>query len=127
MVFLWRGFGFLVLVVAGAALLGAQALAEQLGGGGLWRKHAWPAALALLVAGVACWFLGRRLNRAARAAENRRPWTHDLFFVRMEWWSFPLAALAVTVLLTGWKPGDASRTVNAATDDVAEAVKSVTK
>jgi hypothetical protein len=34
----------------------------------------------------------------------------------MEWWAFPLAALAVAVFVTGWKPGDSARTVKAATD-----------
>ena len=46
--------------------------------------------------------------------EHRRKWTHDLFFVRMEWWAFPLAAVAVAMAVTGWRPGDAANTVKAA-------------
>jgi hypothetical protein len=82
-------------------------------GNGYWQNNAWPAAAAVFAAGAVCWFLGRRLNKPARkdAGEHRRMWTHDLFFVRMEWWAFPLAAAAVAIFLTGWKPGDARNTV----------------
>ena len=114
--FVWRGFGFLVLLIAAGSVFGGQVLTDRLLGDGYWRGNAWPAAAALFAAGALAWFLGRRLNKPARkdAGEHRRAWTHDLLFVRMEWWAFPLAAVAVAVFVTGWKPGDARNTVQAA-------------
>ena len=112
----WRGLGILVLLIAGGAMVGGQFAAEKAFGAGYWQQNAWPAAAAVLVSGAACWFLGRRLNKPARkdAGDHRRAWTHDLFFVRMEWWAFPLAAVAVAIFVTNWKPGDARNTVQAA-------------
>ena len=116
MLIIWRGLGFLVAVITFGCALGANVLSNKFRGEGYWEQHAWPMAAALGAAGVVCWFLGRRLNKPARKenGDNRRLWTHDLFFVRMEWWAFPLAAVAVAVFLTGWKPGDARNTVQAA-------------
>lgn len=111
----WRGFGILVLVIVAGSLLGSAFVADEVLGAGYWQQHAWPAAVAALVAGAACWVLGRRLNKPARKdAEHRRTWTHDLLFVRMEWWAFPLAAVALAMVLTGWKPGNAPGIVKAA-------------
>ena len=115
---IWRGLGILVLLIAAGALFGGRFVTDKAFGGGYFEQNVWPAAAAVLFAGVVCWFLGRRLNKPARkdAGEHRRMWTHDLFFVRMEWWAFPLAAIAVAVFLTGWKPGDARNTVQAASE-----------
>jgi len=112
----WRGLGILVLFIAAAAVFGGQFATDKAFGPGYWQQNAWPAAAAVVFAGAACWFLGRRLNKPARkdAGEHRRLWTHDLFFVRMEWWAFPLAAAAVAIFVTGWKPGNAINTVQAA-------------
>ena len=112
----WRGLGILVLVIAAGALFGGQFATDKALGAGYFQQNAWPMAAAALAAGAVCWFLGRMLNKPARkdAGEHRRMWTHDLFFVRMEWWAFPLAAVAVAVFVTGWKPGDARNTVQAA-------------
>ena len=41
-------------------------------------------------------------------------WTHDLLFVRMEWWAFPLAALAVATVALNFTPGNAVSSVKAA-------------
>jgi hypothetical protein len=115
---IWRGLGILVLLIAAGALFGSQFAADKAFGSGYWQQNAWPAAAGVFFAGAACWFLGRRLNKPAGkdAGEHRRTWTHDLLFVRMEWWAFPLAAVAVAMFVTGWKPGDARNTVQAASE-----------
>jgi len=94
-------------------------LRNKCGGAGYWQQNGWPAAAAVLVAGAVCWFLGRRLNKPASkdAGEHRRTWTHDLLFVRMEWWAFPLAAVAAAIFLTGWKPGELPHQLKAASQE----------
>ena len=112
----WRGVGFIVLLIAAGFYFGGQFVTDRLFGAGYWSANAWPAAAALFGAGALSWFLGRRLNKPARkdAGEHRRTWTHDLFFVRMEWWAFPLAALAVAALVLNFTPGNAARGAKAA-------------
>ena len=114
--FVWRGLGFLVLFIAAGCVFGGQFLTNRFMGEGYWLANAWPAATALCVAGALAWFLGRRLNKPARkdAGDHRRTWTHDLLFVRMEWWAFPLAALAVAALVLNFTPGNAARGAKAA-------------
>src|SRR6266480_4091080 len=91
---IWKGLGFFVLFIAAGCVFGGMLLTNKFGGESYWNHNSWPAAATLVAAGVVCWFLGRKLNKPARADANpQRPWTHDLFFVRMEMWAFPLAAL----------------------------------
>ena len=118
----WRGLGILVLLIVAGAVLAGQFAADKAFGAGYWQQNAWPAAATVLASGALCWFLGRRLNKPARkdAGEHRRTWTHDLFFVRMEWWAFPLAAAAVAIFVTNFRPGEAVSTVKAATGQTAK-------
>ena len=112
---IWRGMGFLVAVLVAAVMFGAQYATKQSFGDAYWQDKAWPAAAALGFSAVVCWFLGRRLNKPARKdAEHRRTWTHDLLFVRMEWWAFPLVALAIAAVVLNFTPGSAARGVKAA-------------
>ena len=112
----WRGFGILVLFLVAAAVVGGEFVADKAFGEGYWQQNAWPAAASLGAAAVLCWVLGRRMNKPARKSEgeHRRMWTHDLFFVRMEWWAFPLAALAVAAVALNFTPGSAASTAKAA-------------
>ena len=115
MVIIWRGFGIVVLFITLGCALGANLLANKFAGEGYWSHNAWPFAAAMVAAGAVCWLLGRRLNKPARKDANpRRPWTHDFFFLRMEWWAVPLIAVAIGAFATGWKPGDSARAVKAA-------------
>ena len=119
----WRGFGVLVLLIAAGCLFGGQVAVDKVFGGGYWQQNAWPAAAAVFAAGALCWLLGRRLNKPARKdAEHRRNWTHDLFFVRMEWWAFPLVALAIASVVLNLTPGNATRGAKAAGEQTKQAV-----
>jgi len=112
-----RGVGFLVLIFGVGCTLGGYVLANKIGGEGYFQTHAWPLAAAVFAAGLISFVFGRKLNKPARKDANpRRPWTHDFLFLKMETWAYPLAALALAVVLTGYKPGDSVRTVKAATE-----------
>ena len=112
----WRGFGIVVLFLVAVAVVGGEFVTDKAFGEGFWQQHAWPAAASLGASAALCWFLGRRLNKPARKSEgeHRRMWTHDLFFVRMEWWAFPLAALAVATVALNFTPGNAVSSAKAA-------------
>lgn len=106
----WQGWGVLVAVVAGGAMVLAQLAGDAaLGPGGYARNSGWLAPLALLVAAAVVWPLGRRLNggegrvmvdeeTGQRVALRR---THTLFFLRMEYWAPILAFAALALLVYG--------------------------
>jgi len=92
----WRGWGILTFAIGVAALAA---------GGLAWGRSDVPVVLALLIAGAANLWLGRRLNTGPgrvlidAAAARRivvRP-CHDLLFVPMEYWSAAFAAGAVAI------------------------------
>ena len=117
MIIVWRGAGCAVALFIFGCLLGAQLLANRYGGEEYWKQNGWPFAAGMAMAAALCWLLGRRLNKSAgKDANPPRPWTHDFFFIRMEWWAFPLAASALVVVLSGWKPGDSPRSAKASAD-----------
>ncbi len=105
---IWRGFGFLVLFLAFVCALAANLIANAVTGSGVyWEAHRWPLALALLVAGTACWFLGQVLRRRpARTWIDKetgaefvhRP-VHSLFFVEMHLRGPILAIIALFLLI----------------------------
>ena len=115
---IFRGLGFLVLVIGAACVLGAYVLTNKLTHPGYYEQNAWPLAASVFAAAVLAGLIGRKHNKPARDgdAETRRPWTHDFLFLRLETWAYPLIALALAVVLTGWKPGEGVRTVKAATE-----------
>ena len=114
---IFRGFGFLVLVISAGCGLGAYFLANKFGGENYFQHHAWPLGAGIFASAAFSWLVGRKLNKPARADANpRRPWTHDFLFLRLETWAYPLAAAALAVVLTNWKPGDGVRTVKAAAE-----------
>ena len=125
MLIIWRGLGFLVLVITFAFAFGANLLANKFRGDDYWQQNAWPLAVSLALAGTVCWFLGRKLNKPASkdAGEHRRTWTHDLFFLRMEWWAFPLIAVAVASVVLNFTPGKATNRAKAAVDQTMKAAK----
>ena len=103
---IWRGWGILVALIAGGAVVLMQVGSDALLGPGTYARHnGWLLPVGLLVAALLIWPLGRRLNgRAARTLLDpatgqqvtlRRD--HSLFFIRMEYWA-AILALAALVL-----------------------------
>ena len=108
---IWRGFGILVAVLAIVALVGAQLVADALGGEGTYSRD-WPiyAGIGLALAGVVAFLLGRRLNddSNARTLVDKetgeevvdRP-RHDLFWIPMEFWGIAGVVLGLGAFLYG--------------------------
>lgn len=109
MVLIWSGWGILVLPV----VVGTAVAVGALGGLAL-RALGHPEltfiaiSLGLFTAAAANWFVGRRLNgtpprELIDPATNQRVLLHRLhrlFWVRMEYWSLPVALAALVPLLT---------------------------
>lgn len=82
MIIVWRGLGFLVpLAVLLSLFVATRFPANQHLSGGI----------ALLVCGVALWFLGTRLNREVKRG-------HTLFWIPMQYWAIVLAVFAPLVI-----------------------------
>ncbi|WP_376096446.1 hypothetical protein ACE7GA_04890 [Roseomonas sp. CCTCC AB2023176] len=105
---IWSGWGILAPLVALLAgvpvLLAGNALLAGIAGG---RWLGLSLVLGLLAAAAAVWWVGKRLNDQpgrelidARTGERLilRP-SHRLFFIPMQWWAVPLAALAAVALV----------------------------
>jgi hypothetical protein len=108
--FIWRGRGFLVPPIAFLCSLGAELIAKSLGGEGYWETHSYPLSMALLVAAGLIWgadlYLFRNPGRILRDEQTGDRFLfvpkHDLFFLRMRWWSLVCVALLLRFLwLTG--------------------------
>ena len=108
MLFIWSGWGILVIpiVVGTAVVVGAlgQLSLQALG----HPKLAFLAfSLGLFAAAAVNWFVGRRLNgtpprELVDPATNQRVLlhrSHKLFWIRMEYWSVPVALAALVPLL----------------------------
>lgn len=100
---IWRGWGFLVAVFAFGASLAMEFVTESMtGDDGFYQEHAWPLALAFIVAGVVIWFVGKNLHaRGARVVIDKATGqeltiggSHTFFFVPMHYWGVVLIALA---------------------------------
>lgn len=87
---IWRGRGFLVVVIVFMTLLLMQLGLDGLNGDGYYLSHAWPKVLAGLIAATPIWLLGKKWNDESDGA-------HTLFFVPMQYWAF--VVLAATLWL----------------------------
>lgn len=90
----WSGWGFLVAVFVFGASLAMEIVTESVTrDDGLYQAHAWPLALALVLAGIATWVVGSYLN--ARGGGGR----HRFFFIPMHYWGPALIVLAALSLV----------------------------
>ena len=93
--FIWRGAGILVPVIAFACSLIGELLTRNLGGNEYWDTHSYPLSMALLVAGGLIWatdsYLFRHPGRILRDEQTGERVLlapkHDFFFMRMRWWT----------------------------------------
>ncbi|MCQ6562496.1 hypothetical protein [Paenibacillus mendelii] len=96
---IWRGLGIIAIFIA-AAMVAIIGYFAQYTGLNTDEQH-WPEAVALVLAGIIVWFLGKALNAehvykpnpdsaAIDAVQAREQ--HSLLFIRMEYWG-PIFAL----------------------------------
>jgi hypothetical protein len=100
---IWRGWGFLVAIFTFGSSLAMELITESLvKDHDFYQREAWPFALALVVAGVVTWFVGKKLHaREARAVIDAATGqaltfgtSHTFFFIRMDYWGVVLIALS---------------------------------
>ena len=112
--FVWRGWGIVVVFIAFLCSLVAELITRGLAGRGYWETHSYPLAMALLGAAALIWWADGRLyargdKRTLVDEKTGERVTlaprHELFFVRMKWWSLVCAGVAMAVLLMNWVPG----------------------
>jgi len=101
--FIWRGFGFLVGVIAFGCSLFANLVADSIAGKGYYEHHKWPLGIALLFAAAICWFVGNHfrkqpvrvvVDRAGR--EFALTPAHSFFLIPMHWWG-PILGLCAMI------------------------------
>ena len=111
--FVWRGWGILVLLIVFLSFFGAHLISDFLGGKGYWELHSWPLATALFVAGGLIWIADILfLNKAWPPLVDERTWEgvmpdykNDFFFIRMKWWGLISAGSGILILVTNTVPG----------------------
>lgn len=105
---IWKGWGFLVAVFVFGASLAMELVTESMTGDDrFYQAQAWPLAVALFVAGVVTWFVGKHFQgRGGRVVIDKATGqeltiggSHTFFFVPMHYWGVVLIALAPLPLL----------------------------
>lgn len=95
MIFVWRGFGFLVPVVAFACLLFTQVLTNAaFADAHYYQSHDWPKLIGVPIAAIALWFLGNFLNSKpsrvlidpATGEQVLLKNNHAMFFIPIQYW-----------------------------------------
>ena|ERR1700730_13879354 len=113
LMFIWRGWGILVLLIVFLSSLAGNLLCDLLAGKGYWELHSWPFASALLVAGGLIWavdsYFSKKPERTLVDEKTGQRVTlvhkNDFFFVRMRWWGLISAAAGVLIFITNTVPG----------------------
>jgi ABC-type amino acid transport system permease subunit len=105
---IWSGLGFFVAVIVLGCALAANLIADAMTGSGTyWDENRWTLGVALLVAAVLCWFVGRYLRgRKARTLIDKQTGeevimkpSHSLFFIPMDYWGPILAVVGLALLV----------------------------
>jgi hypothetical protein len=103
---MWRGYGFLVPLIAFGCLVLGQLAVDSSFGDGYWQENRWPLVAAGLASGLLLWGLGRRVNRdrvstwidpQSGIEFVRRAASHSFFLVPIEWTGAAVALVAVLV------------------------------
>ncbi len=106
MILIWRGWGILVVLIAGAAMFASLLMEEGLRSLG-FSSH-WPSAISILVAsalaGVAIWFTakglsGKVLRRLVDADTGQqvlvRSSAGSLFFIPTQYWAYIIVVIGL--------------------------------
>jgi hypothetical protein len=104
MIFIWRGWGILVVVYAFVAFVVGTIIGNSVGAG---IRAGVAVGVCEVIAGIAVWFTGIRLNRGGdrmlidpkTGTEVRVRRSHTLFWIRMEYWAPVLAIAGIIVVI----------------------------
>jgi hypothetical protein len=108
MIIFWHGSGGLVIVFGVLAALITNIVTSKIfNETNYFQTHSWAQAVALWLAGVGCWFVGRTLNgRPGRTeidettgAEVTLKPNHSLLLIKLEYWGPILFVIGCLVLL----------------------------
>jgi hypothetical protein len=104
---IWKGAGFIVVVVAFVMLLLTELAVEAFHKDDTYyQRHGWPKLAAFLVAGFIVLLIGKYLNKKEGKVYIEKDTgkevvmkpQHSLFFVNVEYWSYILFALGLVFL-----------------------------
>jgi hypothetical protein len=103
--FIWRGWGVLVLFTVFLTSLAANLATNILAGRDYRNTHAWPLASALIVAGGLIWMTDFYFFRkAARVLVDEKTGErvtlasrNDFFFITMKWWGLISAGAGILI------------------------------
>ena len=108
MIFIWSRWGILVVLYGLAGLFIGGVIGQAMG---LGARQLIPIGICELLAAVAVWFTGVRLNRdpgrtlldpkTGREVVLRR--RHTLFWIPMQYWAPVLGLIGVIVLVSGFR------------------------
>ncbi|WP_342648602.1 hypothetical protein [Mucilaginibacter sp. CSA2-8R] len=105
MFILWRGYGFLVPVIAFVVIALSSFLINTV----LKANPLVGMSIGALAAAAAIWFAGQKFNNPAKnrvmvdkatGQEFIISQNHSLFFIKMQYWAIPLAILGLILLVT---------------------------
>jgi hypothetical protein len=108
MIIVWHGHGYLVAIFTFVSSLAVELATETItGDDNYYQEKAWPFLIAMTLAGVLSYIVGRALNgrvggrtgidaETGKSVANSGP-VHSLFFIRMEWWGPILSACGIAV------------------------------
>ena len=105
----WQGFGFLVLIVAIAALALMEYVVRTLTADAFYyNTHGWPKLVAFWIAAAAIYGIARFFeSRPGRVMTDKQTGqqvvlrqAHSLFFVPMKYWTFVFLALGLVIFFT---------------------------
>lgn len=106
MLIIWRGWGWLVPIVAFAMMVLTQVAVDGIYGDGFYTANAWPKTVAVVVAGLSIGLLGLYLNYVKRGTIideetgevlGKSP-SHYLFFIPVEYWALITPAVFLWAL-----------------------------
>lgn len=105
MFIIWRGYGFLVpiiTIVVGGLVSGVTSVIFN-------RVPLLGMCLGTLASAAVIWFVGNKLNNPAKARvmidkqtgqEFLLKQNHSLFFIKMQYWAYPIALIGIILLVT---------------------------
>lgn len=100
---IWKGWGILAVIIAIVCSVLMQLACDAVFGSGYYKSSSWAMPLALLLASVAIFFVGQKLNNKpgrvvidkATNEEYILKSTHSLFWIPLQYWGAVTAVLAV--------------------------------